>query len=40
MLAIMDRQELLVALEFDEIEHRIERLTALIQGLNLKSERR
>lgn len=33
MLAIMGRQELLVALEFDDIEQRIERLTHLMEGL-------
>ena len=36
MLAMMERQDLLIALEFDEIEQRIERLTLLVQQLNPK----
>ena len=38
MLAIMDRQDLLIALEFDEIEQRIERLTVLTERLKFKDE--
>jgi len=38
MLAIMDRQDLLIALEFDEIEQRIERLTVLMKRLKFKDE--
>ncbi|MDO8399379.1 MAG: hypothetical protein Q7T45_16325 [Bradyrhizobium sp.] len=38
MLAIMDRQDLLIALEFDEIEQRIERLAVLMERLKFKDE--
>jgi hypothetical protein len=38
MFAIMERQDLLIALEFDEIEQRIERLTVLVQQLRPKDE--
>ena len=34
----MERQDLLIALEFDEIEQRIERLTVLVQQLRPKDE--
>jgi hypothetical protein len=36
MLGIMERQDLLVALEFVEIEERIARLTVLVQELRAK----
>jgi hypothetical protein len=38
MLAIMERQDLLIALEFVEIEERIARLTVLVQELRAKGE--
>jgi hypothetical protein len=38
MLAIMERQDLLIGLEFDEIEQRIERLSGLVQQLRSKDE--
>jgi hypothetical protein len=34
----MERQDLLIALEFDEIEQRIEGLTVLVQQLRPKDE--
>ena len=38
MLAIMERKDLLIALEFIEIEQRIARLTVLVQELRGKGE--
>jgi hypothetical protein len=38
MLAIMERRDLLIALEFVEIEERIARLTGLVQELRAKGE--
>jgi hypothetical protein len=38
MLAIMGRQDLVIALEFNEIEQRIERLSLLVQQLRAKEE--
>jgi hypothetical protein len=38
MLAIMERQDLIIALEFVEIEQRIARLTVLVQELKDKGE--
>jgi hypothetical protein len=38
MLAIMERQDLLMALEFVEIEQRIARLTVLVQELRAKGK--
>jgi hypothetical protein len=38
MLAIMERKDLLIALEFVEIEQRIARLTVLVQELRGKDE--
>ncbi len=38
MLGIMERQDLLLALEFGEIEHRIARLAILVRELRAKGE--
>ena len=38
MFAIMERQDLLIALEFAEIEQRIARLTVLVEELRAKGE--
>jgi hypothetical protein len=38
MLAIMERRDLLIALEFTELEQRIARLTMLLQEFRAKGE--